>query len=134
MASPLVQQILRFGVVGAVGFVIDGGMLWLLVASDVNPYLARALSFPTAVLVTWLLNRSWTFSDANEASKKGQLRRYFSVQFAGTIANYMIYSIFISIFGTAGIVIFWGFALGSMGGAVTNFLGARIFVFRAVDK
>ena len=134
MASPLLQQILRFGAVGAVGFLVDGGLLWLLVASEVNPYLARALSFPTAVFVTWALNRSWTFREASEASRKGQLQRYISVQVVGTLTNYVLYSIVITVFGTAGVVIFWGFALGSLCAAIINFLGARLFAFRPTDQ
>jgi hypothetical protein len=46
------------------------------------------------------------------------------------LGNYLIYSVILAAFGTAGIVIFAGFALGSLGGSVINFLGARMFAFR----
>lgn len=130
MRSDLWGQILRFGVVGGVGFAVDGGLLWMLVSWDVNPYLARALSFPVAVIVTWALNRSWTFRAHSSASKQGQFRRYFGVQVAGTLSNYLIYSAFIAIFGATGDMIFWGFALGSFVGAFINFLGVRVIAFR----
>lgn len=134
MSSSLMQQIIRFGAVGAVGFVVDGGLLWWLIASGINPYLARGMSFPVAVLVTWALNRSWTFRESSKASRKGQLRRYFGVQIVGTLTNYIVYSAIITIFGAAGAVIFWGFAAGSFCGSAVNFMGARWFAFRANDR
>lgn len=131
MRSELLAQILRFGVVGGVGFVVDGGLLWLLLANGFDPYLARALSFPIAVVVTWALNRNWTFRETRDASKEGQFRRYFGVQVVGTLSNYAVYSLVISIFGTAGMTVFWAFALGSFIGSFINFCGARYLAFRA---
>ncbi len=130
MQSGIWGQILRFGVVGGVGFVVDGGLLWLLVSLEVNPYLARALSFPVAVVVTWVLNRNWTFRAHRDASRTGQFRRYFGVQVVGSLSNYLVYSVFIMAFGTAGSMIFWGFALGSFVGSFINFMGARMVAFR----
>lgn len=123
-------QILRFGVVGGVGFVVDGSLLWFLISLDFNPYVARASSFPVAVVVTWLLNRNWTFRATRDTSKKGQFRRYFGVQIVGTFSNYIVYSAFIALLGTAATLIFWGFALGSFVGAFINFFGARLIAFR----
>lgn len=130
MTSQLMGQIIRFGAVGGVGFVVDGSLLAVLVGSGVDPYLARALSFPVAVVVTWLLNRNWTFRDSRDASRKGQFRRYLGVQIVGSLTNYLIYSIFITFFGTAAIMVFWGFAIGSAVGSALNFAGARYVAFR----
>ncbi|WP_342069204.1 GtrA family protein [Yoonia algicola] len=131
MRSELIVQMLRFGAVGGVGFVVDGGLLWLLISLDFNPYLARALSFPVAVVVTWALNRNWTFRATRDASKEGQFRRYFGVQLIGSMANYLTYSAIIGLFGTASLTIFLGFSLGSFFGALMNFFGARHVAFRA---
>jgi putative flippase GtrA len=131
MSSKLWGQILRFSVVGGVGFVIDGTLLWLLISGDVNPYLARALSFPIAVVATWILNRNWTFRASRDASNKGQFRRYFAVQVTGALSNYAVYSAFITLFGITGTTVFWGFALGSFVGAFINFCGSRYIAFRA---
>ena len=131
MQSELLGQIVRFGAVGGVGFVVDGGLLWLLIGNAVDPYLARALSFPIAVLVTWALNRNWTFRATRDASKRGQLTRYFGVQIVGTMSNYVIYSLIISLFGTDGTTVFLAFACGSFVGSFINFFGARMLAFRA---
>jgi len=131
MRTGLLTQVMRFGVVGAVGFVVDGGLLWLLISLDFDPYLARALSFPIAVIVTWALNRNWTFRETRDISRKGQFRRYFGVQTAGTLTNYAIYSAVIGLFGAAALTIFVAFALGSLIGSFINFFGARKVAFRA---
>jgi putative flippase GtrA len=122
---------MRFGAVGAAGFVVDGGLLWLLISLDFDPYLARALSFPIAVIVTWALNRNWTFRETRDISRKGQFRRYFGVQTVGTLTNYAIYSAVIGLFGAAASTIFVAFALGSLIGSFINFFGARKVAFRA---
>lgn len=131
MRTGILAQVMRFGIVGAVGFAVDGGLLWLLVSLDFNPYLARALSFPIAVIVTWALNRNWTFRETRDISRQGQLRRYFGVQTFGTLTNYAIYSAVIGLFGAAGMTIFVAFALGSFIGSFINFFGARKLAFRA---
>lgn len=130
MRYELIPQILRFGVVGGVGFVVDGGLLWLLIGLDFNPYSARLLSFPVAVVATWILNRNWTFVERRDASSKGQFRRYFGVQVIGSLTNYLVYSAAIAFFGAASTTIFVGFALGSFVGAFINFFGARHIAFR----
>lgn len=130
MRSDLVTQVLRFGAVGAVGFVVDGGLLWLFLSFDLSPYLARALSFPVAVVVTWALNRNWTFAATSHGSRNGQFRRYFGVQIGGNLTNYAIYSLVISLFGTDSVTVFAAFVIGSFTGSCINFLGARFFAFR----
>lgn len=129
LRSDLITQILRFGVVGTVGFIVDGGLLWLFLSFEMSPYVARALSFPMAVIVTWALNRNWTFR-ASRKRNEGQFRRYFGVQVAGNMTNYVIYSLVISLFGTANTIVFMAFVAGSLLGSCLNFLGARFFAFR----
>jgi putative flippase GtrA len=66
----LVREMLKFGVVGAVSFVIDLGGYNLLVFGphlqgmlDVHgkPLTARVISATVATLVAWVGNRQWTF-------------------------------------------------------------------------
>jgi len=121
---------MRFGAVGAVGFVVDGGLLWLFLSQDFSPYLARALSFPAAVLVTWALNRNWTFAVTAGSSRKAELQRYFGVQVVGNLTNYGVYSTIISVFGIASGTVLVAFVVGSFTGSCLNFIGARVFAFR----
>ena len=130
MATNLWSQILRFGAVGGVGFVVDGGLLWSFLSLDLSPYLARALSFPAAVLVTWALNRRWTFAPNGARTRRSELRRYFSVQIVGNLTNYAIYSAIVALFGGTSGVVFAAFCIGSFVGSSLNFIGARFYAFR----
>jgi putative flippase GtrA len=64
----LVAQFARFGVVGAIGFVIDFAVFNLLIATVLStetlhegPLLAKVLSTSIAIVFNWLGNRHWTF-------------------------------------------------------------------------
>ncbi len=57
------REVIKFGVVGAVAFVIDLGLanlLWHTVLED-KVTTAKIISGAVATLVAWLGNRQWTF-------------------------------------------------------------------------
>ncbi|MEQ9315129.1 MAG: GtrA family protein [Henriciella sp.] len=91
MAKGGLSRLVRFGAVGGVGFIVDAGILALLVGVGRDPFLARIISIVLAMFVTWRLNRSLTFG----ASEDGQAReagRYFSVAITVALLNYVLYS------------------------------------------
>ena len=54
---------IRFGMVGAAGFVVDAAMLALATGQlGMDPYRSRALSIAVAMTATWLGNRYFTFA------------------------------------------------------------------------
>ncbi|HEV7741965.1 MAG TPA: GtrA family protein [Pseudolysinimonas sp.] len=64
----LASQFARFGVVGAVGFVIDFGVFNLLTNTFLGsetvhegPLLAKVISTTLAIIFNWMGNRHWTF-------------------------------------------------------------------------
>ncbi|MBK4346484.1 GtrA family protein [Lacisediminihabitans changchengi] len=66
----LFAQLVRFGLVGGVGFLIDVGVFNLLRATvlspdDVShgPLYAKIVSTLLAIIVNWIGNRYWTFGD-----------------------------------------------------------------------
>jgi putative flippase GtrA len=123
-----VDQVGRFIVVGTLGFAIDGGLLYLLVRSGVDPYLARALSFPPAVTATWYLNRVWTFA-ARQGAARRQYARYLAVQLVGALSNYGVYAAILSLGHRSPEGALAALAAGSLAGLVINFAGARALVF-----
>ncbi|GGB70399.1 hypothetical protein GCM10011503_18840 [Henriciella pelagia] len=85
------SRLVRFGLIGGLGFIVDAGLLALLIQSGSDPFLARLVSILAAMVVTWRLNRSLTFG----ASADGQVReagRYFTIAIGVAILNYAIYS------------------------------------------
>ena len=128
MTRSLAGQLARFLVVGAIGFIIDGGLLNLLVWQGINPYLARAISFPPAVTTTWYLNRIWAFA-ARAHGPRRQYLRYLAVQIVGACGNYLIYALILFVVPHTVDGVLAAFAVGSAGGLLINFVGARMFVF-----
>lgn len=59
----LYREMIKFGVVGAVAFVVDMGLFNLLRSTvlEHKPTTATVISAAVATLVAWLGNRSWTF-------------------------------------------------------------------------
>jgi putative flippase GtrA len=94
-------QILRFLVVGAVGFLVDAAALLLLVHGvRVSPIWARIPSLLIAITTTWWLHRHFTFAWArlNAASSREWLRFVFA-NAVGNGINLCIYWTLIASFG-----------------------------------
>lgn len=82
---------MRFAAVGAVGFGVDGGLLFALHRAGIDAVHARGISFPAAVLVTFCLNRTLTFKRVRHQTHAALLARYSVVQVLGALANIAIY-------------------------------------------
>ena len=121
--------VVRFGLVGVVGFAVDGGLLQLLVSlAGWGPIGARAVSFPAAVLATWGLNRRITFQDRSTPLGRSLLR-YLAVSLGGAGANFLVYSALV--LGSAQMAQqpLLPFAVASAVGMVFNYLGSKHFAF-----
>ena len=59
----LYREMIKFGVVGGVAFVVDVGLFNLLrhTALEDKPSTAKVISATVATLVAWIGNRMWTF-------------------------------------------------------------------------
>jgi putative flippase GtrA len=75
---PLVWRIARFLTVGLVGLGVDSGLFWSLYQTGVALEIARALSLVCATLVTWGLNRLFTFAPSGRSALQ-ELSRYVAV-------------------------------------------------------
>lgn len=84
-------EFLRFVGVGVVGFVVDGGGTWLLAHLGLPPIEARIAPLLTAIIVTWLLNRSVTFN-VDKPKSRAELLRYATVALSSAFFNFLLYS------------------------------------------
>ncbi|HME04431.1 MAG TPA: GtrA family protein, partial [Solirubrobacteraceae bacterium] len=72
-------QLVRFGLVGAIGFVVNLAVYALFVHSvGVNYHIASVVAWFVAVVNNFLLNRHWTF-DAGEGQASFQAIRFVLV-------------------------------------------------------
>jgi putative flippase GtrA len=92
MLSGVGRQFLRFCLVGAAGFVVDAGILQLLIGAGLDRYSGRVLSYLAAATVTWLLNRRYTFVDAAAQPLHRQWAYYVGVNAIGAAVNYLVYA------------------------------------------
>jgi putative flippase GtrA len=126
----LPKQLVWFGVGGFIGFVVDAGIVQLLVSKfDVDPYVGRLFSFVCAATATWLFNRRFTFREHGDHTLFGEWSRYLVAMSAGFALNYTTYAlvVYFSHFVQAWPAI--GVAAGSLPGSAVNFIGARQWVF-----
>lgn len=126
--------LMRFALVGTVGFAVDGGLLQLLVWSGWGPIVARVISFPAAVLATWWLNRGITFRGQDEGPLWASLLRYVAVSIVGTAVNFGVYTSLV--LGNASMAAqpIVPFAIASIIALVFNYLGSKHFAFKSKPK
>nr|WP_316651697.1 GtrA family protein [uncultured Gellertiella sp.] len=90
--SPRLKRLALFVIAGTSGFLTDAGLLHVLITyTPIGPYLARVLSIATAMLVTWQINRNFTF-DQSGRSKTDEGVRYGFVGLLGALLNYGVYA------------------------------------------
>jgi putative flippase GtrA len=94
-------QMVRFLLVGAVGFVVDATILLLLTHElGVSPVWGRIPSLFIAITTTWWLHRHFTFAWAREVKPSArEWLRFALVNGAGNGANLALYWLLIGWFG-----------------------------------
>ncbi|GAA0579392.1 hypothetical protein GCM10009416_17250 [Craurococcus roseus] len=125
-------EIIRFGVVGAVGFVVDAGVLTLGLLAGAGPWLGRAISYVAAATTTFALNRSWTFRGADRSRPVTRdWGLFLAVNLVGFACNYGTYAALISGVPMMRDLPVLAVAAGSLAGMVGNFVLSRRYVFRS---
>lgn len=123
-------EIVRFGVAGIAGLVADVAVLYASLAIGLGPFAGRALSFLSAVWVTFTLNRRFTFQPGAESSIWAEWWRYLAAMMLGGIVNYGVYTAVMLMLPRTPILPFLAVAAGSISGMGVNFVSAKFFVFR----
>ena len=87
-----IARFLKFSIVGAVGAVIDFGVLNLLVQLAGFPkVIANSCSFTTAVISNFVWNRLWVYPETRRDSLRKQFAQFFIVNMAGLAINTAIF-------------------------------------------
>ena len=92
--TPLVWRIARFLTVGLGGLAADSGLFWSLFQAGFSLEIARAASLAVATLLTWGLNRLFTFAPSGRAPLH-ELARYAAVALVAQGFNYGLFLILV---------------------------------------
>jgi putative flippase GtrA len=121
-------QLVRFGVVGAIGFVLNLAVYAVFVHPlGVEYHVAAAVAWLVAVTNNFVLNRHWTF-DARDGRAHFQAMRFLVVSLAALAANQLLLTVFVE---SAGMEKVLAQALAVVGSMPLNFLGNKLWSFRS---
>ena len=120
-----VTRFARFLTVGAVGTILDFGILTLLKLAGFPTVSANSISFTAGLLNNFTWNRLWTFGDSINTDWHGQLAKFTLVSVVGLALNNLIVLVlegtFNHLLGSAqwgylpakviatGVVVFWNY-------------------------
>jgi putative flippase GtrA len=125
------QQLLRFTLVGAAGFLVDAGALMLATkALGLGLYSGRVFSYLCAATFTWICNRRFTFTSDEQDNRFIPWLRFLGANAIGGGVNYGVYAALVTFtaVGAAWPVI--GVAAGSLAGLTFNFAASKFWVFK----
>ena len=87
-----ITRFLKFATVGAVGTVVDFGVLNLLIQlAGLSKIWANTCSFTAAVISNFVWNRLWTFPESRELPLLSQLSQFALVNVVGLAINQAIF-------------------------------------------
>ena len=142
-------RFLRFAVVGAIGAVVDFGILNLLLALGVSYLISATVSFIAAVLNNFTWNRFWTYPDSRSKPISQQLTQFAVINIIGigiripllaVLEKFLINqaNVFIPdgfwIFSAEKLAQNLGLAIAILVVMLWNFFANRLWTYNDVDK
>lgn len=124
------KRFFSFGLVGTIGFLVDFGVLYVL-KSVIDVYCSRIISFLTAALITWVLNKVITFRD-RQSGRHGlrEVVGYIIVMLIGGGFNYLIFVLLMLWVPLVSANPVLGVAAGSLAGMGFNYFSSGKLIFR----
>jgi|APCry1669189000_1035189.scaffolds.fasta_scaffold11254_2 putative flippase GtrA len=127
---PRLSQLIRFGMAGVAGFLVDAGVLQATLALGMSFYLGRVISFLAAATATWLINRRLTFAHAGQQPASfREWWRYVGAMMVGGAVNYLVSAlVFQGVLKADPRSAIIAVAVGSIAAMVVNFIAARAII------
>jgi putative flippase GtrA len=121
------MQLVRFGFVGALGFVVNLGVYALFVHPiGVDYHIAAVAAWLVAVMNNFVLNRLWTF-DARDGAAHFQAMRFLLVSLVAFGFSLLLLTLLVEGAGLSKVL---AQALAVAGSTPLNFLGNKLWSFR----
>jgi putative flippase GtrA len=121
-------QLVRFGLVGGVGFVVNLAVYALFVhAIGVDYHVAAVVAWLVAVMNNFVLNRHWTF-DARGGQAHAQAVRFIVVSLVAFGVSLLLLTLLVE---TAGLAKVPAQALAVAAAMPFNFIGNKLWSFRS---
>lgn len=80
-------KIIKFGITGSAGMVIDFGATWICKEKlKWNKYLSNSIGFVLAVINNYIINRNWTFK-SNNPQWQSEFEKFFLFSVIGLLLN-----------------------------------------------
>ncbi|SDY72131.1 Putative flippase GtrA (transmembrane translocase of bactoprenol-linked glucose) [Amycolatopsis xylanica] len=83
------RELLKFGIVGGTTFVVDNGIWYLLKLSVLysKPTTAKAIAIIIATIVSYILNREWSFRTRGGRERHHEAALFFLVSGTAVVVN-----------------------------------------------
>jgi putative flippase GtrA len=130
VSDAIPRQFVSFALAGGVGFLVEAVVLKSVTLAGMNPVAGRFVSFPAAVIVTWLLNRRFAFAAQRSADKGAEFRRYLSGQAISAglgMPPYFLLVVYSPLFARYPLL---ALVVSAIVALIFNFIFARYFAFR----
>ena len=124
------RKIVFFLFAGGIGFIVDAGVLYLLLRAGLDPFTGRVFAIAAAMASTFVINRTFTFG-ASGRSLASEGARYSSVGIASALLNYLVYSG--ALLMMPALSPFLALCAGSAAATAFSYTGYSRFVFRKLS-
>jgi putative flippase GtrA len=116
------RAVRSFAVVGGVGFAIEAILMTALTQfAGWSVWYARIPSFTTAVMATWLLNRTLTFAGRGLQRRSTEALLYGVIQLCGAAINLAIFALCLIVWPQLQRLPIVPLAIGAVGGFAFNY-------------
>lgn len=135
-----VKELMKFGVVGALAFVINASLVWVLMHT---PYFAQShikakfVATVVAILFSWVANRLWTFRDKRQENKRRELVQFLVANGIGMAIELgcLFFSYYVLGLQSATASFISGTIIGTILGTIFRYFAYRFWVFsKELDK
>jgi putative flippase GtrA len=131
VTDPRLHEFLRFAAVGIVGLFADMAALTLaLEVLHLDVYSGRVFSYLVAATTTWVLNRRFTFTNADQSGPFKQWLKFLGANAIGGVVNYGVYAAIVTYTAVGMDYPQIGVAAGSIAGLFFNFSVNKFWVFK----